>query len=366
MHKTGIAGILLSVLLTGGTVFAVVSPSVLADNDEALTEEVGQIPENFPLCGFVTDGTANITVSIEALDAGEGMHYISDLLTISDSVTGAVLQEYLHIYDQTEVLPVVSLFYEDGILTECVEDPAKAMVTLYRIGDASQNYRILETESVSFLNTIRMEKIRSLQYAMTAPEEESSDTEDAESSEEESESSETAETDASETTDAEASETEDAESSEAEETVISESEETESADTEASVDSESAETEASESEESLTEASPAPEAESSEELLTSELASDEAEETMTSEADESGEEESAEPEDAEAVITEEETASSESIPKAVAVGADVADSGDIAETEAAVTDIETEPLTAEEPADPSDAAESEGSSLDVN
>ena len=191
MHKTGIAGILLSVLLTGGTVFAVVSPSVLADNDEALTEEVGQIPENFPLCGFVTDGTANITVSIEALDAGEGMHYISDLLTISDSVTGAVLQEYLHIYDQTEVLPVVSLFYEGGILTECVEDPAKAMVTLYRIGDASQNYRILETESVSFLNTIRMEKIRSLQYAMTAPEEESSDTEDAESSEEESESSET-------------------------------------------------------------------------------------------------------------------------------------------------------------------------------
>ena len=204
MRKIRLAGIISAAMLAAGCVFAAVSPAVFAVEEKG--ERSVSIPEVFPLYTEMTYDGALVKTEVSDLEGELLKDYIADHLVISSPDGGAVYQEFFHIYDRSGILPVVSLFMDDGMLVSCVEDPASGLMTLYRIGGASEGFRVLETESVSLSDTIRVSEIRALQYyGYGLPEE--TDTEEESSLEDETDTAEESsledETDTAEESDAE-------------------------------------------------------------------------------------------------------------------------------------------------------------------
>ena len=165
MRKGKLLGIILAALLGAGCIFAAVSPVVFAEGSEQEPEYRIVIPEEFPLCTELVFDGALVRIEVSDLEGEILKDYLADHLLITSEDGTEVLQEYYHIYDRREdAVPVVSLFEEDGVLTACVEDCASGLMTLYKIGGFADDYCILETESVSLSDPVRVQEIRVLQY----------------------------------------------------------------------------------------------------------------------------------------------------------------------------------------------------------
>ncbi|MBR6405210.1 MAG: hypothetical protein IKS18_03345 [Lachnospiraceae bacterium] len=178
MRKGKLLGIILAALLGAGCIFAAVSPVVFAEGSEQEPEYRIVIPEEFPLCTELVFDGALVRIEVSDLEGEILKDYLADHLLITSEDGTEVLQEYYHIYDRREdAVPVVSLFEEDGVLTACVEDCASGLITLYKIGGFADDYCILETESVSLSDPVRVQEIRVLQYLVDGvPDEEPEET----------------------------------------------------------------------------------------------------------------------------------------------------------------------------------------------
>ena len=163
--KYRLFGILLSVMLVSGCIAAAVSSlKAFADPGESAAETESMEETELELCTEIEIDHTVYTVSLSELSGELEGAYLADELCITDSESRDVLQDYYHIYDRADKDSLtVSLFVEDGFVTECVEDAGREFITLYRIGGPEEEYRVLETESVSFENAERILKIRALQ-----------------------------------------------------------------------------------------------------------------------------------------------------------------------------------------------------------
>ena len=179
MRRSRLVGIIIAAVIGCGLVFGALSYQAIADQDEEIAEEEAVVLRNsIELDGFL------YTASLSALDGLLSGDYISDRLMIRNAEDGEVLQDYYHIYDasKAEVL-IVSLFTDEGFVYECVDDPEDGLLTLYKVAGPGENFRILDTESVSYADEARIAEIRALQGYLP---EETEEAEAEESSDEES------------------------------------------------------------------------------------------------------------------------------------------------------------------------------------